>query len=141
MRSILLLACLAALGCSGSPTASTGRELGFLEYHGTSAEVTVPETARVGEPFAVRVVTWGGGCTEKGETDVTRSGTRVDVRPYDLTASGADIACPDILLRLVHEATVRFDAPGTATVRVHGRVEPGARTIVVTRTVVIQPAS
>jgi carotenoid cleavage dioxygenase-like enzyme len=143
MRSILLLACLAAaaLGCSGSPVdldPNSERELGFLEYHGTPVEITVPATAKAGVPFTVRVATWGGGCTAKGDTEVSVSGSTANVRPYDITATGRAAVCTDILRTLMHETTVRFDTPGTATVRVHGRVEPGSRTVVLTRTVTVQ---
>lgn len=143
MRSIFLLACIAgaALGCSGSPVdldPNSERELGFLEYHGTPVEITVPATAEAGVPFTVRVATWGGGCTAKDDTEVTVSGSTANVRPYDVTATGRNAVCPDILRTLTHETTVRFDKPGTATVRVHGRVEPGSRTIVIKRTVAVQ---
>lgn len=145
MRSIFLLACLAgaALGCSGSTTDSgdSERTLGFLEYHGTPVEVTVPATVRAGEPFTVRAVTWGGGCTSKSDTEVRVSGRTADVRPYDVTRVGRDAVCVDILRSLTHDTTVRFDTPGTATVRVHGRREPGSNTVVVTRTVDVLPAS
>lgn len=145
MRSIFLLACIAvtALGCSGSTTNSddSERALGYLEYHGTSVEVTVPATARAGEPFTVRAVTWGGGCTSRGDTEVRVSGRTADVRPFDVTRVGQDTFCVDILRSLTHDTTVRFDTPGTATVRVHGRREPGSHTVVVTRTVDVLPAS
>jgi hypothetical protein len=145
MRSIFLLACLAgaALGCSGSPTDSgdSERALGYLEFHGTPVEVTVPATAHAGEPFTVHVVTWGGGCTAKSDTDVSVSGRTADVRPYDVTVSDPAVVCPEILRSLPHDVTVRFDTPGTATVRVHGRRAPGSATVVLTRTVDVQPAS
>lgn len=145
MRSLLLAACLAALAlaaaCAALDPNRHVRELGFIEYYGTPVEVTVPATVRAGEPFAVRVVTWGGGCTQAGETEVAVSGAAADVSPYNLTITGPDVACPDILRNLPHEVTLRFDTPGTATVRVHGRREPGAETITVTRTVTVQPAS
>jgi hypothetical protein len=144
MRSIFLRTCLAtaalAAACSPTDPDRQVREPGFLEYYASPVEVTVPETVRAGEPFTVRAVTRGGGCTSAGDTEVAVSGATADVSPYDLRAEGPNIACPDILRALPHEVTVRFDTPGTATVRVHGRREPGLETITVTRTVTVQPA-
>jgi hypothetical protein len=140
MRSIFHRTRLAflTLAAACSPTASGNgyvRELGFLELYGSPLEVTVPENVRTGEPFTVTVVTRGGGCTTAGDTEVALGGAAADVSPYDLTATGPNVACPDILRAFTHEATLRFDALGTATVRVHGRREPGGETITVTRTV------
>lgn len=144
MRHILRLTCLAAfaLAAACSPTGASRqvRKLGTIEYYGTPVEVTVPATVRAGEPFTIRVVTWGGGCTSAGDTQVAVSGAAADVSPYDLELQGPGVGCHDILRALPHEATLRFDAPGTATVRVHGRREPGMDLLTLTRTVTVQPA-
>lgn len=141
MPSILHRAGLAALLCAACSPTEPGapvRELGYIESYPSPVEATVPATARAGEPFTVRVVTRGSGCTSAGDTEARVSGAAADVSPYDLRQEGPGIACPDILRSLTHEATLRFDAPGTATVRVHGRREPGGDRLTVTRTVTIQ---
>lgn len=142
MRSILRRTSLAALAlaaaCSSTGANREVRELGSIDYYETAVEVTVPATVHAGAPFTVRVVTWGGGCTRAGDTEATVSGAVADVSPYDLRIDGPGVACPDILRSLTHEATLRFDAPGTATVRVHGRREPSGDRLTVTRTVTVQ---
>lgn len=144
MRTLLRRTGLAALAlaaaCSPAEPGAPVRELGYIEYYETPVEVTVPATARAGAPFTIRVVTWGGGCTSAGDTEATVSGAAADVSPYDLRVDDPGVACPDILRSLAHEAALRFDTPGTATVRVHGRREPGTDVVTVTRTVTVQPA-
>lgn len=99
-------------------------------------EVSVPQAVPRGELFAVGVATHGGGCLGKGPTRVRTSGTTVDVRPYDRHNGGR--VCPADAQIYLHTATVRFDQPGTVTVRFHGRSEPGSEMVTVTRTVTIQ---
>jgi hypothetical protein len=144
MRPILRRTALAALAlaaaCSSTDPNRYVRELGFLQLHESPIEVAVPQAVRAGEEFTISVVTRGGGCTNVGDTETTGSGTTVDVRPYDLRIEGPDVACPDILRGLTHQVPWRFDAPGTYTVRVHGRREPQMDVITVTRTVTVQPA-
>lgn len=100
------------------------------------ARVTVPETAEIGEPFTVMVVTHGGGCLSPGPTRVQREGMAATVRPYDVH-TGGDV-CPADVRLYEHTATLRFDQPGTATVHFQGIGHPGGEVVTVTRTVTIQ---
>lgn len=98
--------------------------------------VTVPAAAQRGEPFTVTVITHGGGCLSRGPTRVRMLGDTAEVRPYDVH-NGGDV-CPGDVQLYEHTATLRFDQPGTATVRVHGRGIPDGEMVVITRTVAIQ---
>jgi hypothetical protein len=138
IQRFLGLAAAAAVLSGCSVTGPDGGEKpGIIETRPGSAEqVTVPATAPRGEPFTVTVITHGGGCLSQGPTRVRIHGTTAEVRPYDVD-NGSDICTADVEM-YEHTATLRFDQPGTATVRVHGRQLPGGDAVVVTRTVTIQ---
>ena len=136
--ALLGMAALAA-GCSVVDSNGYSRELAYIEYGGSPVQIVLPATARVEEPVAVSVTTYGSGCAQKGDTQVSVSAQVAELRPYDLYDEESD--CPDILRTFVHEAEVIFEQPGTATLRVHGRTSDGGRTIVETRTITVQPAS
>ena len=128
-------ALLAGTGCSVLP--DDREQLGLIQILPSEpARVTVPPTAARGEPFTVEVITHGGGCLSKGPTRVRIRGMEADVRPYD-RHTGENV-CPANVAQYTHTASLRFDQPGTATVRVHGRGEPGSELVTITRTVTIQ---
>ena len=130
------VALLAGAGCSVMG-ADGGEQPGLIQILPSApAQVSVPQTAPRGAPFTVEVVTHGGGCLLQGPTRVRTSGMAADVRPYDRHTGGR--VCPADVALYRHTATLRFDQPGTATVRIHGRGEPGAESVTVTRTVTIQ---
>lgn len=105
----------------------------------TTAQVTLADTVALGAPVALRVITVGNGCTRQGETEVDAAPRAADVRVYDYAPRpSADVVCPDIRVALPHEATLRFTQPGAATVRIHGRREPGGAPLVITRAVVVR---
>jgi hypothetical protein len=111
-----------------------------LAFYGDSVAVTVPDSARVGVPFTVQVRSFGDGCTEQGQTGIAVSGRRVDVRPLVREPGPASQAvCPAILLTFTHSASVTISESGTATIVVHGRSEPGASSVSVTRTLRVVP--
>jgi 3,4-dihydroxy-2-butanone 4-phosphate synthase len=105
--------------------------------------VVVPAQVNAGASFQVNITTYGGGCERQGETEVSVSQqTRIaDVTPYDETNVAAEV-CTQELKMFSHTATVRFEQPGTAVVRVHGvRLQDNAP-VTVTRTVeVVAPGS
>lgn len=98
--------------------------------------VTVPAAVQRGEPFTVKMITQGGGCLSKGPTRVRIRGATAEVRPID-GHSGGNV-CPADVQMYEHTATLRFDQPGTATVRIHGRRLPGDEAVVVTRALTIR---
>jgi len=85
--------------------------------------------------FDVAVRTYGGGCVDQGDTEVTISGADAEVRPFDIFVTRApdNYVCTDILKLFTHRATLRFTQAGPATVRIRGRNEPGGEIIIIER--------
>lgn len=140
----MALAAALLLGAACSPTGTEGEDYvrapGLLTFAGHAGpEVEVPAAARAGEPFRVTVVTWGSTCRRRAAPEVTRTDQRADVAVYDLNQVGG--VCDRALRALRHVVELRFDAPGTATVRIHGEGYDGGNTpvpLTVERTVTIQ---
>jgi len=139
----LLAACapmLAACSDDAGVLAVTVLRPAAIAFYGDTVVASVPDSARVGVPFLVQVRSFGGGCTAQDQTGIAVVGRRVDVRPLVREPGPASqVACPDILLTFTHSAPVTITEPGIATVVVHGRAEPGATSVSVTRTVRIVP--
>lgn len=131
---------LAACGDDSGVLAVTVLRPAALAFYGDSVAVTVPDSARVGVPFLVQVRSFGDGCTQQDQTGIAVVGRRVDVRPLVREPSPVSQAvCPAILLTFTHTAPVTITEPGTASIVVHGRSEPGASSVAVTRTVRVVP--
>lgn len=141
LRTLLLAAALPLLaGCDIVETDFDEQVLpGVLEMDvSTPAQVELPTSVRVGDRFTVRVTTYGGGCTRKGDTQVSVSGSQVEVRPYDFhPRAGEDAGCTRDIRMHLHEASVWLEQPGPATVIVHGRRMPADETVTVTRTLTV----
>jgi hypothetical protein len=135
-RLILLGLGLVVLGCSSLTGPGRERVIGTLEHHGDSVVVSVPDTVAAGEAFTVAVRTYGGGCMEKGDTEVEVRGLRATVTPYDIRVE-ADV-CTAILKLFEHTATLHFEGAGTAEVVMRGRKEPEGEILTVGRTVVVR---
>lgn len=116
------------------------REPGVIEFYSETARVELPGAVRAGEPFTVVVTTYGNGCVSPADTEVRVRGRVAEVTPYDHDQARAPggAACTDQLNVFPHRATVRFDTPGPARVRVHGRREPGSEAVTVERPVVVR---
>jgi hypothetical protein len=127
---VLLCACNGFLGWSGE-----GQRLGIISFYNDPIVIEVPDTVASGLMFQVRVRTYGGGCITQGHTDVRVDGLRVTVTPYDIHSGGN--VCTTELRLFQHEAAVRFDRVGTATVAVRGMRRPDDQTITEERTVVV----
>lgn len=90
-----------------------------LVLQADTARVEVPDTVERGRAFTVTVTAFAGGCRqESAGTDASVDGLRAEVRPYHYLRRSA--ACTDDLLLIPHTVRIRFDQPGTATVRVMG---------------------
>lgn len=120
------------------PERHTAPQPAVLEHYGDAAQVTVPETAPAGVPATVQVVSYGGGCIREGFTDVVTEGMTVDVRPFDFHTTGEKVVCTAELALFRRDVQLRFDQPGTATIRIHGRRMPGEEPVTITRTLIIQ---
>ena len=145
---IFLAACAASPnGGGGSPgggeangSGPSERVFGTIEYYGEPAQVEVPDLVEQGQPFTVTVMTYGGGCIEKGETKVEVEALRAEVRPYDYDTSPLNGICNDELRVHKHTATLSFGEAGTAEVVFYGLKEDagGVTQTSVKRTVVVR---
>lgn len=109
----------------------------ILQFHSDPVRIDLPETVAVASAFTVSIQSYGGGCTSQGDTDVQVEGLLATIRPFDLEPSDPEVICPAILRVFEHVATIQFDQPGTATVRVLGRREPGDEPLSIDRTVLV----
>lgn len=93
-----------------------------------------------GQLFTVSVTTYGGGCTEKGETKVEVEALRAEVRPYDYDTSPLGHDCDDMLRIYEHTATLSFEEIGTAEVVFYGlkKGAGGVTQTTVTRTLEVR---
>lgn len=119
----LALAVLASstFSCSSGTAPEEEQRVGLIAgFNQDDPRIQVPDTVDAGDSFLVEVSTYGNGCYRQGETEVEANGSSAVVTPWDyVDVSGR--ACPDILLEFLHQATIRFDLPGTRTVTVVGR--------------------
>lgn len=112
--------------------------IGVVSHYSEPIVIDLPDTVQVGVAFPVRVRTYGGGCERIGPTEVTSQDGGVLVVPRDFTKTGAGVACTDELRWFDHEAEVVLQTPGSATVTIRGRVEPGDGIDDFVRTVVVE---
>jgi len=134
-RLVNAAAVLILAACTASPKADvptdggTGgsgsgkRVFGTIEHYGDPAQVEVPVSVRRGQPFTVTVVTYGGGCIDKGETKVEVEALRAEVRPYDYNTSPIERICTDELRSHKHTATLSFEEAGAAEIVFYGLKE------------------
>jgi hypothetical protein len=140
IRWTLCIPTLLASSCSPGITEPVVALLpAVLEFDGRPVDIPTPATASVGMPITVTFRSAGGGCTRTGPTTASVQGLVAVIEPFDsvVTKLPPNWGCPMILRALEHTATVRFAAPGTATIQVVGRRADDAA-LVIERTVVIQ---
>ena len=138
--AIFLLAPISiGFGCELATDTEIGRERqpAILRFYGDPLVITMPETVAVATPFEVTVQTYGGGCIDEGDTEVTLSAHAAEVRPYDIfvTYLPPNYACTGDLRLYLHRAILRFEARGSAIVTVHGRARPGDSAVAAQRSV------
>lgn len=142
MTRWMMLATLATAGCaSATGGGPDDPNAAILSHYGDPVQVTAPESATAGQPFTVASRTYGGGCIRQGTTEVAVRGRTADLRPRDTRAEAAGVVCTAELRMFRHEASVRFDEPGRATLRIHGVSVSGGgdpRPLVITRTVTVR---
>jgi hypothetical protein len=115
---ISLLGCTSLLGPD-----RWHRQVGMIDSGPdfTASPVVLPEVVEVGIPFSATVYTLGSGsCTRPDGAEVEIRGQVAHVTPYVRQAVG-DVVCTDDLVTQPREVRLRFDTPGEAVVRVHGR--------------------
>jgi hypothetical protein len=89
-----------------------------------SAAVSVPAIAHAGEPVAIGVTTYGGGCVSEDTTVVTVTGAQAEIIPYQrVYTPRADRSegCTLELRIARRQVQVTFAAPGRSQVEVISR--------------------
>lgn len=139
----LALGCSATLSPDEALTAkkNAGATVGpaVLSFFGDVTTVTLPESARVGEPVKVTATAFGGGCVSQGRTETAETGLMAEVRPLRVEVSDPDAFCTMELRLFEHTAVLRFAEPGEALVRVIGIARPGDTPFVVERSLTVLP--
>jgi hypothetical protein len=108
----------------------------LLTVDGTPA-VQVPETARVGQPFVVKVDGYLSGCGGEPEAMVTRRANRVEVRPMVRRPNPPPAACWPVENIHTWNVPLTIDAAGQWTIVVIGDSNGGM--LEVTRAVTVTP--
>lgn len=126
-----LCACNGILGLGGER-----QQLGVISFHSDPVVVEAPDTVTRGQTFAVSVRTYGGGCVSQGPTDVRVDDLRATITPFDINSRNN--VCTSELRFFQHEASIKFDRAGTATVVFRGTRRPENEPIAVERTVVVR---
>lgn len=132
MRPFIDMARLSALGMMAALSTSAcdiWGSPGFGAYSvlvslGDTAEISVPDSAGVGETFSVSIETFGGGCVVAAiRTDLEIRDSVARIFPWDFDSGESD--CPDTPLFLHHEVELSFSQPGTAIIDIIGREDTG----------------
>lgn len=118
-RSLLAALLLSACSPTGADEPEYRREPGFLTWSGVAADVQAPPAVQAGQPFTVRVTTFGSTCRKPAPAEVARAGLRADVSMYVREQVGG--VCNRALGHLEHDVELVFAERGTALVRIHGR--------------------
>ncbi|MBA3458755.1 MAG: hypothetical protein H0T46_02260 [Deltaproteobacteria bacterium] len=93
-----------------------------MDLAGVRAIIEVPSTALAGEDFLVKVSTVGTGCMSAESMDVSVGVSDADFTPFDRRRfPGGGEACTSNIRFFLHEGWVKFETPGTKTIRIHGR--------------------
>lgn len=128
---------------SAEPPPIPDSELGTLEASGRLAEVQIPDSAVVGEEFAIAVDQLAGACDQIANPRVVPSADGADVYLRVVRASAgpgqASAACPDTFISASQSVTLRFDRLGEHVVRIHGWSADAESAIDLESTVVVAP--
>jgi hypothetical protein len=133
---VVLGAAAALAGCEVFE-AETETDLGVVFISGTPFEIGIPDTVPAGEAFQVNVLTYGNSCVEFARTEVEREGDVAEIRPYDRRDTESE-DCVNNTTTIAHPVTLRFGAPGRATVRIVGLRAPANEPDVFDKHIVIQ---
>jgi hypothetical protein len=142
MRPILATGALLLLGCDSPTEPRWERRVAALyDVPDSSAAVTVPGMARVGQPVTVVVTTTGASdCTRAAGATVEVNGLVADIVPLDEEPYGSGVGCHRDLVAVPRPAQVTFLVPGEGVVRVTGfRNGAPAGLFTVERTIRVEP--
>lgn len=107
------------MGCSAGTTSEPDmtRVVGTIDgYFDDGPNITL---SQVGDDVLVKIITYGPGCYEQGETEAEVQGLTATVTPYDY-APPPGSPCTRDFIGFEHTTTLRFTTRGTATVVVRG---------------------
>jgi hypothetical protein len=124
---------------SATAPASSDHVVGILEWHAGSGgsalagiaepaetRVVAPDTVDAGTPFDISVRTIGrSGCWSQAGAESAVTGMLATVTPYDRVTTSIDgepAFCTGALVDLERTVSIAFASPGTATLRVNGRI-------------------
>ena len=140
MTGRMLIAVVIVAGCS-SPVSvepdENGRVIGTIDHYGDGVRMELPTSVGAGDEILVRVLTYGGGCTAKGDTDVVQRSLSVTITPYDHEPAGS-VVCSALLRVHWHEAVIAFENRGVANVTIIGKRRPGDELVTVSRSILIE---
>lgn len=121
--SFMLL--LIATACADSTASGPGWKIDYgVLAQPPLALLTLPDTVTVGTVISANVATVGSSsCTRPAGIAVAGAGTLLQtLTPRDSVATG-HVACTDDLAMRPHPVQLRFDEPGTATIRIRGYLD------------------
>jgi hypothetical protein len=149
--ALTLIACSSILGSSGRVEVGviaweSGAEsaLDGLSVAPPHPGVQAPDTVAAGAPFTVVLTTIApDGCWREAGVRIDRTAAVVELTPYDRWVGGPGKVCPDVVVHLSREVVLRFDTPGTGTLRIFGRRVRGGgfedpEPIVIERSIVVR---
>lgn len=119
-----LLVVLALGACQSATLTNERRALGIIVLgDGEPMEVVdAPASALAGVPFDLSIHTFAlTDCTMLDETQIEVEGSVATIRPFNITRQEAGTECSTVIVELVHQGELAFDAAGEATIRVEGR--------------------
>ena len=124
-----------------APVLERVRGPAILLFYGDTSSVSLPAAARVGVPFSITVVSFGGGCIAHGETELTVHELEAEVRPhrYEAVRLPPNVACTMELRIYRDTVSVEFGEPGEATVRIVGIRRPGDTPYLIERRLPVLP--
>lgn len=138
-RLFATLLAFMTVGCDSdllAPIEPNGLNPARIAHVGEGPTIELPAATLVGEPFAIVITTFGGGCIEQGPTNVVSSGRRIDIRPMDVFSRvGAN--CPDVLRYHSHRATLTGSQRGMLEIRVYGTALSFAGDVIERRAVAV----
>jgi hypothetical protein len=101
--------------------------------------LTVPRSARIGEPVSAVVITLGGGCIRDDTTVVNVADLRATIVPYQTVYTPRENeGCTSELRITPRNIPLTFNTAGTAQVVILGREGSAGSIIRITRAVLVQ---
>lgn len=117
-----LLVTLGVGGCRDNllaPEEGPGYNPARLVYFFDPVLIEMPSSTPFGSAVTITITTYGGGCIQKGRTDVVQANNHLDLFPLDIFA-GPGPNCTDDLRFNTHHVSFVARLRGDLRVRIHG---------------------